>query len=434
MAVEVVYWKGKIGDQVESKSFEVSTYEYRIAPLTQWKTLVADESVRLLKNQPIIVKIKDVEIPKDTIVSPLSIMRHAYGVIIDVIGEGIPKKVEEEKRITHAVFLPIQDGKIEEGDLIGVLKVHFVKVGRLRGLIGISPSDIVLKEELTTATITYRDNGNIFRDKIRTRVFGYIRSHIAEWEPVIADEDIEVSEGELKIVRIKEIELQPYTVITPLYIMRHPLGSLVDLIQLGPPKKVEEEKRITHAVFLPIQDGKIEEGDLIGVINAYYVATHDFKARFRRKVAKVRAKIAELKNGEIKRKEIEISPFIYKRKPTARWEMIIANEDREVRKGKIARVRIKPLKLEKNTILYPLYIMRNAYGTVLDLIQAGRVSRVEEEKEIVEAIFMPVFDGVIKKGQLLGVFNVYSVEVKPYEVLRKWLEEWSKQIKEAITS
>ncbi len=434
MAVEVVYWKGGIGDKIESKSFEVSTYEYRIAPLTQWKTLVADESVRLLKNQPVIVKIKDVEIPKDTIVSPLSIMRHAYGVVIDVISKDFLKRVEEEKKITHAVFLPIQDGKIEKGDLIGVLKVHFVKVGRLRGLIGISPSDIVLKEELTTVTITYRDDGNIFRDRLRTRVFGYIRSHIAEWEPVIADEDVEVSKGELTTIRVKEIELQPYTVITPLYIMRHPLGSLVDLIQLGPPKKVEEEKRINRAIFMPIQDGKIEKGDLIGVINVYYVATHDFKAKFRKRIAKVKAKIAELRNGKIERKEVEIPPFIYRRKPAARWEMVIADEDIEVKKGKIVRIRIKPIKLEKNTILYPLYIMRNAYGTVLDLIQSGKVSKVEEEKEIVNAIFIPVFDGTIKRGQLLGVFNVYSVEVKPYEVLSKWLEEWSKQIREAITS
>jgi hypothetical protein len=106
--------------------------------------------------------------------------------------------------------------------------------------------------------------------------------------------------------------------------------------------------------------------------------------------------------------------------------MIIADENCRVRRGEVKEIAIRPIKLEENTVVYPLYIMRNAFGSVVDVIEKRR-SRVEEKKEINKAIFLPVFDGEIKRGQLLGVVNVYSVEVQPYEVIWRWLEEWQSE-------
>ncbi len=48
--------------------------------------------------------------------SPLSIMRHAYGVVVDVIQPGRPGRVEEEKVIMHAVFMPVSDGEVKRPD------------------------------------------------------------------------------------------------------------------------------------------------------------------------------------------------------------------------------------------------------------------------------------------------------------------------------
>ncbi len=35
-----------------------------------------------------------------------------------------------------------------------------------------------------------------------------------------------------------------------------------------------------------------------------------------------------------------------------------------------------------------------------------------------EAIFLPIFDGKIEKGDLLGVINLYNIEVSPFEKIK----------------
>jgi len=307
---------------------------------------------------------------------------------------------------------------VEEGDIVGILKVFFVRTGAIGKRLGFKSEDVRLRQEMVKANLTWRDNDKIRREKIRIRFFGYFRSHVAEWEPVIAAESVEVERGRVVRIRVKDITLPRYTVVTPLFIRRHTLGSIIDVIQPGRRRKVEEAKKINEAIFLPTKSGRIKKGDLLGVINVYYIVTESFDVQ-RREKPEVLARLV----GDNMEKEIRIKPFAYRRKTTARWEPIVAAENCRVKKGEVEEIAIEPIKLEENTIVYPLYIMRNAFGSVVDVIEK-RPSRVEERKEIDKAIFLPVFDGEIKKGQLLGVMNVYSVEVQPYEVIWRWLEEW----------
>ena len=423
--MEITIWK-EIGEKIEKFRIREESIKYRIAPFTQWKVLIAEESTELETGRPAVIKIRNVRIPQNTIIGPLSIMRHANGTLIDVIEKGL-SKVEDEKILTHAVMLPIEEGSVERGDIVGVLKVFFVKTGTISRRLGFSPSDIRIREEMVDANITYRFNGQIERQRIRTRFFGYFRSHIAEWEPVIADESIDVQAGEVTRVKIKEINLQPNTVVTPLHIMRNALGSVVDVVQLGKPSKVEDEKRIHQAIFVARRDGRIEKGDLIGILNVYYVALGNFIPKLQPKGETFADRVMERGEGLI-RKGIRIRPFAYRRKAVARWEPIIADEDVKVGAGKVVEIDVKPISIEENTILYPLYIMRNAYGSIIDLIER-KPSMVEERKEITRVLFMPVFDGEIKRDQLLGVVNVYSVEVRPYETLSRWLNEWAEEMK-----
>lgn len=423
--MEIVRWK-RIGESVEKLKIQAESIKYRIAPFTQWKVLIADEGVELEKSTPAVIKIRNVRIPQNTIIGPLSIMRHGNGTLLDVIEDGT-SRVEEQKTITHAVMLPVEDGVVERGDIVGVLKIFFVKTGPIGRRLGFSPSDIRIREEMIDANITYRLDGEIERQRIRTRFFGYFRSHIAEWEPVIADESIEIEAGEVVRVKIKKINLQPNTVVTPLHIMRNALGSVVDVIQIGKPSKVEEKKTIDESIFVARRSGRIEKGDLLGILNVYYVALGDFIPRLQPKAEMFADRVTE--SGErVVRKGVRIRPFAYRRKAVARWEPVIADEDTRVETGRIVEINIKPVSIEENTILYPLYIMRNAYGSVIDLIEK-KPSMVEEEKEITRALFMPVFDGEIRKGQLLGVVNVYSVDVKPYDTLSRWLSEWAEEMK-----
>ncbi len=418
--MEIVYWKelGKKLGRVELKKERVS---YRIAPFTQWKVLVADESVEVEKGRVETIKVRDTLIPQNTIIAPLSILPHALGTTFDVI-EAKPSRVEEEKRITHAAFLPTDDGRVERGDIVGILKVFFVRTGAIAKRLGFRAGDIRLREEMVDANLTWGEEGEVRRERIRTRFFGYFRSHVAEWEPVIAAESVEVERGRVERIKIREIKLPEYTVITPLFIRRHSLGSLIDVAQKGRRKRVEEEKEINEAIFMPAKSGRVEKGDLLGVINVYYIATENFSVK-RREKEEVLARLAH--NG---RKEIRIQPFAYRRKTTARWEPIVAAESMKVRRGEVEEIEIEPIRLEENTIVYPLYGLRNAFGSVIDVVEA-RPSRVEDKKELRKAFFLPLFDGEVRRGQLLGVMNVYSVEVQPYEVIWRWLEDWQSEFR-----
>lgn len=428
--MEIIYWR-RVGEEVKTIKARKGVVKYRIAPFVQWKVLVADEDAEVKKGLPIVVKIKDLEIPENTIIAPLSIMRHYLGVTIDVIEEGL-KKVEEEKKITHAVFLPVEDGKICKNDIIGVIKIFFVKTGLIERQLGFSASDIKIREEIFGANLVYKEGEEIKREEIKNKIFGYFKSYIADWEPLIAAERVEVKKGEIARLKLKPVSLPPNTVVTPLHIMRNALGSVVEVVQKGKPSRVEEMKTIEEAIFLPVKSGKIEKGDLLGVLNIYYVAINKVAEHFemRSKEEKL-AKIVFEEDGKISRKEIRIMPFAYRRKPISRWEPIVAAEDVDLRRGEAVEIKIEPIKLEENTIVYPLYIMKNAYGTVVDLVEK-ELRKVEEEKTLCKVIFMPIFDGKIRKGQMVGVVNIYSVEVRPHRMMEEWFKEWVGGLKDVM--
>jgi hypothetical protein len=426
--MEIVYWK-EVGKEVANLRVKKESVRYRIAPFVQWKVLIAEESAEVKMGEPVAIKIREVKIPENTILAPLSIMRHALGTTIDVIERGI-SKVEDEKTITHAVFLPVEDGTVEKGDIIGVLKVFFVKTGMIDRIFGFSASDIKIREEMVDANLVYRQNGELKREKIRTRFFGYFKSYIAEWEPIVSAENVDVRRGVLTRVKIKEIALQPNTVVTPLHIMRNVYGSVVEVAQEGKPSRVEEEKRISEAIFLPVRDGRLQKGDLLGVLNVYYTAIGNFEPKMVPKEEKF-ARLVYEAPGRVVRDGMLLKPFAYRRKPVARWEPVVAEEDVAVERGKPLEVAVEPLRLEENTIVYPLYIMRHAMGTIIDLIES-KPAKVEAPKTIRKVLFMPVFDGEIKKGQLVGVVNVYNVEVESYEVLSRWLNEWVEEMKRVL--
>ncbi len=134
MQVDVTYWKDKIGGEAVKKSVKVEPYGYRLTNIAEWRMLVAAENTEVKAFEPAVIEIEKVVVPKNTIVSPLSIMRHALGTVIDVFQPGEPKKVEDEKIITHVVFLPVISGRVEKGELVGVINIRYVKTSALKRL------------------------------------------------------------------------------------------------------------------------------------------------------------------------------------------------------------------------------------------------------------------------------------------------------------
>jgi len=232
---------------------------------------------------------------------------------------------------------------------------------------------------------------------------------------------LKVNPGEVRRIRIREIRLPPNTVVVPIGFMMNAYGSLVDVIEVGKPSRAEKEKMITEAIFLAVEDGKIEKGDMLGVLCVYYIGLEDFKPL----IAGEKKEFAMVyrSGGGVIRKAMKMDPFGFRRSPVGRWEPIIADEKKKLEKNKPCKVAIKKIRLPRNTLIYPMGIMRNPYAVFIDAV-LEKASRVEEEKTISQAVILPLLDGEVEKGDILGIVNIYEVEVSSIEKLKTWIGEW----------
>jgi hypothetical protein len=76
--MEIIYWK-ELGRRLETLKAKKEKVSYRIAPFTQWKVIIADESFEVEKGRVDLIKLKEVRIPENTIIAPsqLPLMRLA---------------------------------------------------------------------------------------------------------------------------------------------------------------------------------------------------------------------------------------------------------------------------------------------------------------------------------------------------------------------
>ncbi len=421
MKFEVRHWSGLVGDKLEKIELELRPSEFRMAPFTHLKPLIAEKDTPVEKGKPAVVNVQRISLPANTMVGCLNETRHAFGTTVSVVEYGRPSLIEEEKCISQAIFLPLEDGVIKKSDLIGVIKVFYVKTDFFGKKLGLGQQNFEIVKEQRSGTLTWKENGNVVRKALRMDDIIYRRVHIALLEPVIADESRNVRRNEVVKLRIRCISLPKNTVVAPTGFTANAYGTLVDVIQHGKPKRVEEERKLSHAIFLPVEDGKIEQGDMLGAVAVYFIDFEDL-----REVLKGEEKsftTVHRSGGGVIRTAVKVQPYGFRRSPVARWEPLIANESRRLKAGEVCMISIRKLKLPKNTIVYPFGIMRHPFGIVLDTIQR-RVSKVEEEKEIEKAVFLPIADGDVRRGELLGMITIYDVEVRTIDRIKSWLREW----------
>ncbi len=125
---DVVYWEGDVGvSELKRMHKEMDEYAYKVVGIGEWKALIADEDKRVEEGKPVIVKIKKVEFPPNSICLILGRMRHALGAVLSVLHGGMPRYVETVSYADKVLFMPIRDGEIKRNDLLGVVDVVYVK-------------------------------------------------------------------------------------------------------------------------------------------------------------------------------------------------------------------------------------------------------------------------------------------------------------------
>ncbi len=399
MKARVLGWLDGVGSKTFEMNFEVEPQSYQISPVNQLKAIVADEELTVSKGEVSVIRIKTIETPENTIVSPLIGVSHANGFVTDVIECGFPSKVEDEKCIDHAIFVPTETGEVKEGDLLGILKVNFVRTGLLSRILPFKKK-IEVGTETVTANLTWREDGIFYREGVKASFSGYMESRTCVLKPVIADERVKVKEGSIFQVKIRDFRVSAGSVVAPCSLNANAYVSLINVFGVGKTRRFEEERDYSSAVVAGFEDGVVEKGDLLGVVCLVGGGDEgEEEVQISRRSGR----------GVIKSLQKFRSSFL-KMRMLSEWRVLVANESRKVRRGKVEVIEIKPVKVPESTIVNPLGIMRHAFGTSL----GGFVEDYDltKQKSVDRVLFLPVMDGEIKSGQILGVFNLLRFEGK----------------------
>ena len=112
----------------------------------------------------------------------------------------------------------------------------------------------------------------------------------------------------------------------------------------------------------------------------------------------------------IERENVSAVPYNFSISTEGKWEMLISARDMEVKKGDVIQIPIKKTVVYENTVSLPCAFCHHALGTVLK-VQSEGVALVESKRNISSVVFLPILDGMIEKGDLLGVINVFPIIV-----------------------
>ncbi len=161
MKVKLLTWQEGVGSRTFEFDVDVEQRSYTISQVNQLIPIIASEELTVCKGEVAVIGTRLIEVPENTVVSPLTAINHANGFVADVIECGVPGMVEDEKCINHVIFIPTRSGDVKEGDLIGILRVNFVRTGLLSRVIPPKP-----KVEIKTvkAFLTWIGNG-VFTEK-----------------------------------------------------------------------------------------------------------------------------------------------------------------------------------------------------------------------------------------------------------------------------
>jgi len=128
-----------------------------------------------------------------------------------------------------------------------------------------------MREKFVIKYVSKR-TGEVKKTEHANEMLEYILSTAGRWINVIANESVEVKAGQPAVIRIDPVKLFPKEITLTCPISRHALGILLGLHgSEGKPQPVEGERLFEKAIFLPLRDGIVEEGDMLGVINAVVV-------------------------------------------------------------------------------------------------------------------------------------------------------------------
>ncbi|MDH5815340.1 MAG: DUF22 domain-containing protein [Candidatus Nezhaarchaeota archaeon] len=130
---------------------------------------------------------------------------------------------------------------------------------------------MTLRQRVVVKYLSKR-SGEVKRLEFPNQMIEYIISTAGRWINIVANESIEVKAGQPVVVKIDPVHLHPKEITLTCPVSRHALGVLLGLYgSEGKPQPIESSRVFDKAIFLALRDGVIEDGDMLGIINAVVV-------------------------------------------------------------------------------------------------------------------------------------------------------------------
>ena len=114
-------------------------------------------------------------------------------------------------------------------------------------------------------------------------------------------------------------------------------------------------------------------------------------------------------NGKVKRKKVRASPYEFTIATRAKWEMVVADENVTIGAGKLERVKVKEIMVQKDMLAIPCAFSHHPLVSVVKVASKEGPTPVEMDRTINVAYVIGQESGEINKGDLLSVLNLYPI-------------------------
>ena len=119
--------------------------------------------------------------------------------------------------------------------------------------------------------------------------------------------------------------------------------------------------------------------------------------------------VVSRKKGELKSQKVMASPYEFTMATRAKWEMVVSDEDVEIRAGEFKKVNIKEIHLQHDMLATPCAFSHHAIASVLKVGSKDGNSLIEDDRVIKYAYIIGQETGKIRSGDLLAVLNMFPI-------------------------
>jgi hypothetical protein len=114
-------------------------------------------------------------------------------------------------------------------------------------------------------------------------------------------------------------------------------------------------------------------------------------------------------NSELVCKMVKAATYEFTLATRAKWEMVICDEDTDIRAGEFKKVHIKEIYLEPDMVAIPCTFTHHAIASLIKVGTKGGAKPVDNDRIVEYAYILGQETGQVLKGDLLAVLNIFPI-------------------------